>query len=143
MVVDESGTETPITHAMQYAGHHVIQVCKAFEALIALETHTLDLIFIDLGGQPFEHFATAELIVEFEKARASHIPVIALGPDQFPLLEERCQTAGIHCLSGKAAGLSELSLFKKSSEANRAIPTPRTLKQGGSYKWKKDRIKLS
>lgn len=132
LVVDESGTETPITHAMQYAGHHVVQVCRAFEALRALEAYNLDLIFIDLGGQPLENFATAELIVQFEKARASHIPVIALGPDIHPLMEERCKNAGIHCLSGKSSMLSELTLFKKTSKT--------TLKSGGSYKWKKSRI---
>jgi two-component system, sensor histidine kinase and response regulator len=80
---------------LEKQGHRVMVVAHGRAALDAVETHTFDLLLMDLQMPEMGGLEATALIRETEKSSGRHLPIIAMTASAMPQDREECLTAGM------------------------------------------------
>jgi two-component system sensor histidine kinase/response regulator len=92
--------DNPITQhlaarLLEKQGHKVSFAVNGREALAAMETHTFDLVLMEVQTPEMDAFDVTATIRAKEKLTSVHVPIIALAPDAQKADQERCLAAGM------------------------------------------------
>jgi two-component system, sensor histidine kinase and response regulator len=105
---DSAVNRTLVDRLLSKRGHTVLAVTNGRDALAALETHTFDLLLMDVQMPDMDGFEAMAAIREQERATGKHLPVLALTAHAAPGYRERCLAAGMDGYISKPIHAQEL-----------------------------------
>ncbi len=86
---------------LEKCGHQVSLANNGREAVAAFVQQTFDLVLMDVQMPEMDGFEATAAIREYERASATHVPIIALTARAMPGDEERCLRAGMDAYVSK------------------------------------------
>jgi len=100
-----------VTRLLEKRGHRVVISGNGYEALLALEKETFDLVFMDLQMPEMDGFEATAAIRQKEKGTKIHQEVIALTAHAMTGDRERCLAGGWTVISANLYGQWNSTIF--------------------------------